>query len=189
MKKLLIFLLIVIVLGAVAYAGYRFYLPSMIAEALTSDQPSAMVPAAMQEKVTNLKTKVNREAKKIPVFLKEQKIGYDDLLNIIDRTDPDELLDAYQAIATTKFTSIDQVFDIGKKHIKIEGYDLEIFRGPFLQYVTIEDVHKSIEKVEQNKLLTSMSIPVAKETLKQVLESLKPAIQQELDQLNKTSGE
>ena len=188
MKKLLKFALIILVLLLAAYGGYRFYLPSLIADALMSDQPSALVPPGMREKVSNLKTKVDREIRKVPVFLKEHKIGYEDLLNIIDRASPDDLRDAYHEIVTTRITSTNQVFDIGMKHIEIMGYDLEIFRSPFIQYVTVGDINKAIKKIEENELLTSMSIPVAKETVKKILESSRQEIQQELNRLNRTGG-
>ncbi len=71
----------------------RFYLPSMIADTLTSDEPSALVPSEMQEKVGKLKKKVESEVKKIPVFLSEQKISYEDLINIIDRANTDPVAD------------------------------------------------------------------------------------------------
>ena len=188
MKKLLIFVLTVLVLGLTAYGSYRFYLPSLIAEALTSDEPSVLVPSGMREKLTKLKPEVDREIKKVPVFLKEHKIGYEDLQNIIDRASPDDLLDAYYEIATTRATSTNQVFDIGMKHLRIEGYDLEIFRSTFTQYVTVEDINKAIKKIEENELLTSMSITVAKETVKKVLESSRQEIQQELNRLNRTGA-
>jgi len=170
MKKLLKFVLIVLLLGVAVYGGYRFYLPSLIAESLTSDQPSALIPSGMREKVTNLKTKVDGEIKKVPVFLKEHKIGYEDLQKIIDRARPDDLLDAYYEIATARPASTNQVFDIVVKHIKIEDYDLEVFRNTFIQYVTVEDINKAIKKIDETELLTSMNISVAKETEKKVLE-------------------
>lgn len=188
MKKLLKFVLIALLLGLAAYGGYRYYLPSLIAGALTSDQPSVLVPSGMREKVLNLKTKVDREIKKVPVFLKEHKIGYEDLQNIIDRISPGDLLDAYHEIATTRITSTNQVFDIGMKHIKINGYDLEVFRSAFVQHVTVEDINKAIRKIEENDLLTSMGIPVAKATVKKVLESSRQEIQQELQRLNQSDG-
>ncbi len=188
MKKLLKFVLVVLLLGLAAYGGYRFYLPSLIAEALTSDQPSVLIPSGVREKLTKLQPEVDRKIKKIPVFLKEHKIGYEDLQNIIDRASPDDLLDAFYEIAATRITSTNQVFDIGMKHIKINGYDLEVFRSQFIQYVTVEDINKAIKKIEGNSLFNSISITVAKETMKKVLESSRQDIQQELNRLNRTGG-
>ena len=100
------------VIGVIAYAGYRYYLPSMIAETLISDEPSSLVPAEMQEKVETVKRKIDKEFEKLPVFMKENKIAYEDLQVMIDRADPDQFIDAYVEIATTRITSTDQVFDI-----------------------------------------------------------------------------
>jgi Tfp pilus assembly protein PilE len=186
-KKLLIFVVIIAVLGLVFYGGYRFYLPTMIANTLTSDQPSPLVPAAMQEEVSKLKSKVKREIKKLPAFLKQNNIEYKDLLNIVDRARPRDLMAAYREIASTRITSTNQVFNIGKKHIKIKGYDLEIFRRPFNQKLTVEDIQRGLLKIQQNKTLTAMSIPVAKETVKEILESSRSEVQRELNKLNQTN--
>jgi len=188
MNKLLKFVLIVLVLGLVAYGGYRFYLPTLIANALTSDQPSALIPSDIREKVTRLKTKVDSEIRKVPVFLNEHQLGYEDLQSILDQANPDDLLSAYDEIVSTRVASANQVFDIGMKHIKIEGYDLEIFRSQFIQYVAVEDINKAIKKIEETELLNSINISMAKETLKKVLESSRQEIQQELNSLNRTGG-
>ena len=187
-KKLLIFALIIAVLGLVLFAGYRFYLPTMIAETLTSDHAPLFVPDAMQEEVAKLKTSVDREIKKLPVFLKQYNIEYKDLITIIDRARPRDLMSAYREIASTRITSTNQVFNIGKKHIKIKGYDLEVFRRPFNQKLTVEDIEKGLLKIQKNQSLTAMSIPVAKETLKKVLESSEPEVQRELNKLNRSSN-
>jgi hypothetical protein len=184
MKKLIKFVLILAVIGVIAYAGYRYYLPSMIAEALISDEPSSLVPAEMQEKVERVKLKIDEEIEKLPAFMKENKIEYEDIQVIVDRADPDQFIDAYREIATTRITSTDQVFDIGMKHIRISGYDLEIFRAAFVENTSVEDIQKAIVKYEDNEFLTNMSFPVIKETAKKLLDSKKTEIQAELNKLN-----
>ena len=183
MKKLLIFVLLVLVLGLAAYGAYRFYLPTVIAEALTSDEPSPMVPAGIQKKVGTIKVKVDREIKKLPVLMKETKIGYEDLLIMIDRAKPDDFFEAYREISATRIVSTNQVFDIGMKHINIEGFDLEIFRSTFNRYATVEIIREAINNIDQNEILTSISIPVAKETVKKILESSEQEIRKGLKEL------
>ena len=184
MKKLIKFVLVLAVIGLIAYAGYRYYLPSMIAETLISDEPSSLVPAEMQEKVEAVKLKIDKEIEKLPVFMKENKIAYKDLQVMIDRADPDQFIDAYVEIATTRITSTDQVFDIGMKHIRISGYDLEIFRAAFVENTSVEDIQKAIAKFDDYEFLTNMSFPVIKETAKKLLDSKKIEIQAELNKLN-----
>lgn len=189
MKKLIVFVLVLGILGGVAYAGYRFYLPELIAESLISDEPSSLVPAKMQEKVDIIKRKVDEEIDKLPVFLSNNKIAYADLQIMIDRAEPAQFLDVFEELVTTRITSTNQVFDIGMKHIKIEGYDLEVFRAPFVKHTSVEGIEKAIDKYGENEFITNMSIPVIKLTAKKLLESAEPGIQKELNELNRTKGE
>lgn len=184
MKKLIKFVLLLAVVCAILFAGYRYYLPSMIAETLISDEPSSLVPAEMQEKVEAVKLKIDENIEKLPVFLKENKIDYEDLQIMIDRADPAQFIRAYEEIATTRITSANQVFDIGMKHVKISGYDLEIFRAAFVKKTTVDDIQKAISKYGDNEFLTNMSFPVIKETAKRLLHSKKGEIQAELNKLN-----
>jgi hypothetical protein len=181
MKKITKFVLVIMLLGLAAYAGYRFYLPSMIATALTSEQSSRLIPAKMQEKVKKLRLKINQEVKDLPVLLKETRLTVDDLQIMIDRANPDQFLRAIQEMKSTTLTSTDQIFDICMKHIKIGGYDLEVFRGPFVRSTSVENIQEAIGKIEKNEFITSMSIPVLKQTVKQILASSEQEI---MDQIN-----
>ncbi len=182
MKKLLIFILAIALLGFASYAGYRFYLPSMIAATLTSEKPSRLIPAEMQEKVKNLRLKIDREIEDLPVLLKETRLTVDDLLIMIDRANPDQFARAIEEMKNTRLTSTNQIFDICMKHIKIGGYDLEVFRGPFVQHTSVRNIQEAIGKIEQNELITSMGIPVLKETAKQILISSKEEILEKMNQ-------
>lgn len=182
MKKILIFILTVVLLCFSGYAGYRFYLPSMIATTLTSEKPSRFIPDDMQEKVKNLRLKIDREIDDLPVLLKETRLTVDDLLVMIDRANPDQFARAIEEIKNTSITSTNQIFDICMKHIKIDGYDLEVFRGPFVQNTSIRNIQEAIGKIEQNELITSMGIPVLKQTAKKILISSKEEILEKMNQ-------
>jgi hypothetical protein len=182
MKKLLVFILAVALLGFTSYAGYRFYLPSMIAATLTSEQPSRLIPADMQGKVKRLKLKIDREIADLPVLLKETRLTVDDLLIMIDRANPDQFAQAIEEMKNTRLTSTDQIFDICMKHIKINGYDLEVFRGPFVQNSSVGNIREAIAKIEQNEFITSVGIPVLKQTAKQILISSKEEILEKMNQ-------
>jgi hypothetical protein len=182
MKKLLVFILAVALLGFTSYAGYRFYLPSMIAATLTSEQPSRLIPADMQGKVKSLKLKIDREIADLPVLLKETRLTVDDLLIMIDRANPDQFAQAIEEMKNTRLTSTDQIFDICMKHIKINGYDLEVFRGPFVQNSSVGNIREAVAKIEQNEFITSMGIPVLKQTAKQILISSKEEILEKMNQ-------
>jgi len=183
MKKLVKIVLVIVLLGLAANLGYRHYLPSMIATTLTSDEPpSRLIPAAMQDQVIKLRSKINREIEELPALLKETRLGIEDLEIMIDRANPDDFFRAIQEIKNTTITSTDQVFDILMKHIKIEGYDLEVFRAPFVRNTSVDNIQESIVRIEQNEFVTSMSVPVLKQTVKQILASNKQKILEEMGQ-------
>ena len=182
MKKLLKFLIVVALLGLIAYAGYRYYLPSMIAKTLTSEEPSSLVPEAMQEKVEKLRSKIDREVVELPALLKETRLTVDDLEIIIDRANPDQFFRAIEELKNTTLTSTDQIFDISMKHIRIDGYDLEVFRAPFVRNSSVGNIQEAIAKIDRDDFLTRISIPVLKDTAKQVLVSNKEEIMRELNQ-------
>lgn len=182
MKKLLIFILAIALLGFAGFAGYRVYLPNMIATTLTSEEPSRLIPDGMLEKVKDLRVKIDREVDDLPVLLIETRLTVDDLLIMIDRANPDQFEKAIEEIRNTSVTSTDQIYDICMKHIKIDGYDLEVFRGPFVQNTSVRNIQEAIGKLEQNEFITSMGIPVLKQTAKQILISSKEEIMDKMNQ-------
>ena len=94
MKKLFKFLLAFIVVAAVAYTAYRFYLPSKVAESLTSEESSALVPDEVQEKIITFKERVTHDVGDLPRLMNESGITYADLKIMLDRVDPRDVADA-----------------------------------------------------------------------------------------------
>jgi len=181
MKKLLKLLIFVLLLGVAAYAGYRYFLPSMIATTLTSDEPSRLVPEKIQQQVSELRAKIAHEVEEVPALLKETRLDIDDLETIIDRADPEHFFNAIDELKTTTLTSTDQIFDICMKHIRIDGYDLEVFRGPFVRNTSVENIREAVTKIDRDDMLTTVSVPVLKETTKQVLASSREEILAEMN--------
>ena len=68
------------------------------------------------------------------------------------------------------------------KHIRIDGYDLEVFRAPFVRNSSVGNIQEAIAKIDRDDFLTRISIPVLKDTAKQVLVSNKEEIMRELNQ-------
>ena len=183
MKKLIIFIVFIALLTMSGYSGYRYYLPTIIAEALTSDEPSPFVPESMQAGVNAIKVKVNNDVKKLPELLVETKLSFNDLVTIIDRARPNQLLNAYREIASTPISSSDQVFDIGMKHIKVDGYDLEVFRSEFVKSTSVSNIRETVAKAQKSDSVNSLNISVIKETVKKILLNSKQDIEQRLNDL------
>jgi len=180
MKKFVIYLLVLVAVGIVAYTAYRIYLPSTIAESLKSGQKSSLVPDELQEKVTALKTSVARDVGNLPDLMAEASIDYDDLQTMLDRLDPAEVTSALREISSVDITSTGQAFDIVKKHVSIEGYDLEVFRDMFIRNSSVEDVRKAIDNIREYEFFFPVGIPVAKEVARDLLEASRLEIEKRL---------
>lgn len=181
MKKLTTFIIVLIVLASAGYLIYQFYLPKVVANALTSDDGMKMMPLKVKEEVEELKVQVSENMDKLPQLMEESKIEYEDLITIIDEADPDQFIETLEELKLNQWETADDAFDIAMKNIDIDGYDLEKFRTAFKNNASKEKIAQWVSMVEENELLTSLSIPMAKEIAKRVLESKKEEIIQELE--------
>ena len=183
MKKLVIYFLVLAVIGIVAYAAYRYYLPSTIAESLKSGQKSSLVPDEIQQKVEAFKTSIASDVGNLPVLMTEVNIDYDDLKTMLDRLDPGEVSNALREMSSVSISSTEQAFDIVQKHVSIEGYDLEVFRDMFVRNSSVEEIRKTMEKLREYEFLFPVGMPVAKEVAKDLLESSRQEIEKQLNAL------
>lgn len=148
MKKLLKFILLLVVIAIAAYAAYRHYLPSTIAESLTSGNNSSLLPDEIQQKLEAFKTKTSTDVGDLPVLMVEANIDYVDLKTMLDRLDPEEASSALKEMSSVNITSADQAFDIPIKHIDIEGYQLEVFRDMFVRNNDVEELRNALANVK-----------------------------------------
>ncbi len=183
MKRLAIVIVILGVIGLIGYKVYEYYIPRAISKALTSGESSEILPTNVKKKVGTLKTKVDKNIDKLPSLMKQANITYDDLYVMIDKADADQFFAAFDEVKLADWETTNEVFDIGLKHISIDGYDLESFREPFNSYATTDKINQWMEIIEKNKLLASMSIPMAKETAKTLLETKKEDILKKMEEL------
>ena len=183
MKKLLITFLVIAVLAFIGYLVYQYYVPKAIANAITSQEDVDMVPSKIQNKVKELRIQVDENVDKVPELMIEAGVDYEDLVAMVDKAEPDQFFDVIEELKLQNWETTDDVFDIGLKHIEIEGYDLEKFRPIFNDYVTLDKIENGLGVLDENEFLAKMSIPVAKETARKILESRKEEILQKLEKL------
>lgn len=183
MKKLLKFILVLIVIAVAAYAAYRYYLPSTISESLTTGNQSILIPDELQEKLEELKSKTSTDVGDLPALMVEANIDYVDLKTMLDRLDPRQVSNALVEMTSVNIDSTDEVFDILVKHIEIEGYQLELFREMFIQNNDVEEIRNALSKIDGYGYLITMSMPVAIEIAKDLLESARPEIEKQLNAL------
>lgn len=142
----------------------------MVATSIISDEPPAdLLPEKVRETIIKTRVEVDKQMEDVPEKLEKLGLTFDDLIHMVEVADADQVKAAITELLSTEIKSEDQVFDIGIKHVKIEGYNLEIFREVFKEKASLKRINKALYRISENDLMTSISVPVARETAKQIL--------------------
>jgi len=183
-KTTSILLVAALTLVVACFVFYRFYLHSMIAETIQSDPDNSIfIPDTIKPTIVKARQKLDQEINDIPYILDTLNLDFDDILFIVDNVNSDQVIAAINELDRSEIKSEDQVFNILKKNIAIEGYDLEIFRSTFKKKTTLNKIKRGLQIIKDRQLTTSVSIPVARRTVKQILLGNRPKIEATLQSL------
>ncbi len=168
MKKVLTLLLVLATLGCFIF--YRFYMPKMVATTIISDEPPpSILPEKVKKTIVKARVELDKQMEDVPVKLEQLGLTFNDVIYIVEVADADQIEAAIEELQSTELKSVDEVFDIGLKHVKVDGYDLSIFREVFKEKATLDKIRKGLHKIRDNELMIDISIPVTCETVKQIL--------------------
>jgi hypothetical protein len=169
MKKFVAWLFAFLVLIAVAAVFfYKFYLPEMVAVALVEEQDRPYIPKFVQARIKKYKEPVNKGAEDVIREIHRSRISLQQILETIDRTEPEQVQAMLDELSTTRIISEDQVFDIGKKYIDAD-FDVEVLRTPFKENVDTSMIRKGLRQAEYHRNEVPMDPQMAKAIVKQVL--------------------
>jgi hypothetical protein len=152
MKKFLIWVLSIIIIGALlAYGFYRFYLPDVVVNAITSgDELPDYLPENVRNKIAPYKETVNKSADQVIRELHERNIPVTEAIEAINQVNPEHIMEAVAEINTQNIRTTDEAFDIIKKHFPAE-FDMEALREPFNDNVNMKMINKAVNGLNANK--------------------------------------
>jgi hypothetical protein len=169
MKKLLIVIIALIAIAIVgAIVWYKYYFPTMVAEAVVAEQLPAYIPKHIQVKINEFRGPVIASAEKVIEKMHDKNIPFDEVIETIDHATADQTNAFIEELASTKIKSTDQVFDIGKKHFPVD-YEVEAFREPFNQNVDLRVIRKGIAYADANRKTNDVDLETLKEIAKKIL--------------------
>lgn len=148
------------------------------------EDKNIFIPQKIKEQIKTGKKIVSANIEKVDTELERLNVSYEDIEVVINEVNPDDVIKTIDILSKTELISTDQVFDIVKSNIRVNHLDVEIFRESFRQNVNLGMINKALKKLRENNLLASVSIPVAKETAKQILKVRKDKIARELNEIN-----
>lgn len=169
MKKLFIAILIIAILvSAGGYFWYKNHFPDMVAQAVVANELPPYIPKYLQVKIEEFRKPVNAGAENMIVEMHRQDIPFEKIIETIDNTSEEQTYAFLDELTTTRLTSTDQVFDIGKKHFPVD-YDVEVFRRPFSENVDVRTIRKGIHYANANRRSNEISMTTLKEIAKKIL--------------------
>jgi hypothetical protein len=166
------FLLVIIILGLLAWGGiyifYRVYLPDLVAKAIVSEETPQYIPRRIMNRVDELRAPVNKGADEMILEMKKNDIELTDVVEVIESTSEDEAYEFLQDLNASKPTTPDEVFDIAKQHIEAD-FDLEVFRKPFVENVSMASIQKAMRYANTNQKTKDLDIVTGRAIARQIL--------------------
>jgi hypothetical protein len=111
-------------------------------------------------------------------------IPFSAIIRLIDNTENETVVRTYEELKKQEPGSTNEIFDIIKKNVPSEEFDLERFRKPFLRYATMDRYDYGMRYIENNEIIEQINEMPYREIVKEVLIQKRA----EIDRRLKTSG-
>jgi hypothetical protein len=169
MKRFLVVLIVTcLVLCAIGYGLYRFYLPGIIAKAIIAEDTPSYIPKRLMNKVDEFRAPVQKGADEMVIQLKRNNIPLDKALELVENTNEEVANNFLEELNASNPKSTNEVFNIAKKHLSAD-FDLEVFRDAFVQNVNMKTIHKAMNYANTNQRTKDLDIETGREIVKQIL--------------------
>lgn len=156
-----------ILIGFAAYVAYEVYFPQIVAESLTNES-MALVPDRIEDRIKKIRKPVNEGADVVVETAHKSGVTMDQILKAIDETKEEQAFAFLDELNRSRIESPDQVFNMAKKHFPVD-FDVEIFRKPFNEKVTIATIRKGVRYANMYTTKDEFDAATAKSVVKQIL--------------------
>jgi ABC-type xylose transport system substrate-binding protein len=156
-----------ILIGFAAYVAYEVYFPQMIAESITSEHIS-LVPDQIEHRFEKIRKPVNDGAGVVVEAMHNSGVTMDQILKAIDEAREEQAYAFLDELNRSEITSPDQVFSMAKKHFPVD-FNVEIFRRPFNEKVSIATIRKGVRYANIYKDKEEFDVATAKSIVKRIL--------------------
>ena len=167
MKRLSLLAGALVLVGFAGYVAYKVYFPQIIAESLTHES-LALVPDKIENRIQKIRKPVNEGAGVVVETAHKSVVTLDQILKAIDETEEEQAYAFLDELNRSEIESPDQVFNMAKRHFPVE-FNVEIFRKPFNDKVTIATIRKGVRYANMYKTKEEFDITTAKSVVKQIL--------------------
>lgn len=181
-------LIVLIVLGGIIAGGvwYGYYrvIPEMVGKAIVQNEEPAVLPAPYKAKIHKYRKPVNKATEKILIAMDSSDIPFDAILRLIDKTEDATVVRTYEALKAEQPSDPNEIFDIVKKNVPSDEFDLERFREPFLKFATMDRYRYGMRYIENNEIIEQ----IGEMPYRQIVKELLVQKRAEIDRRLKDSG-
>lgn len=174
------FLVIVLIFGLVGFVLYKYYLPDVIATAISAETIPSYVPESVKTKMQRYKEPLNESTESIITSVHKNNVAFEEVMTTIDRVDEQTIVAALEDVKMRRPKTTNETFDIIKKYIPANGYDAEVFRSAFNENVNMPLIRKAIEHSKQPGALAEMEPEMVKAVVKNLLIQKEKEYQQKM---------
>ncbi len=98
----------------------------------------------------------------------DENISIDDIIQAIDDAEEKQAYAFLEELNRTEITDQDQIFTMGKKYFPAK-FDVEVFRAPFNEKISVKQIKRGIELANQYKDQEEIDAETAKSIMKKIL--------------------
>ena len=168
MKKLVIPVLILVVLGVGGYALYRVIMPELIAEATVSETLPNYIPKRLKARIESIKNPINKGTEAMIERMHASEIPLEKVLETVDNITEEQAYAFLEEVTRAQPETSNEVFDIAKKHFPAD-FDPEVFRQPFNEHFKIKQIRNAVAYANHNRKSNDVELTAAKAILKNIL--------------------
>jgi hypothetical protein len=161
--------------------AYKILLPGVIAETITGETSTSILPKKVITKIDQYKKPINATTEEILFEMDSLHIPFDLVLKYVDNVKKETIIKTYNEIESQQTIDRNAIFDIVKKNVTVTEMDPEILRGTFLKYATNGRISRVMNYIKMHHLLDEIDVSLSREVIKKVLIQKKEEINKRLN--------
>lgn len=167
MNKIRLYIATASLCGLAGYLAYQLYFPAMVAKGI-SNEYNFLIPPRFHDNIEEFSEPLNDGALKTVEAMHKSGLSIDEVLKAIDEASEDQALALLDELNRTDIKDADHFFNLVKKHFPV-SFDAEIFRKPFTDKVTVQNIKKGIRYANIYKERGEIDAETVKSIAKRIL--------------------
>ena len=180
-KIIIIVFSLIILLISIGYLGYLYVYPKIVADAIVHKKYASVIPERYKDGFNLITDSINYKVSDVMKISEENGITIDDLLKAIDEIREEDVRNALEELYQTDLQSIEQVYNIGRKHIKFQAFNPDLLKDSFLKHVKMHHVERGLKYIKKHDLENQLDVESGKRIAKQIIIQKKEKIMKKSD--------